>query len=41
MGVLDLFRGSPEERIAKRFFKALGEAGEKRRMEHLPAERSV
>ena len=41
MGMLDLFRGSQEERIAKRFIKALREVGEARRMEYLPAERSI
>lgn len=39
--ILDLFRGSKEERIARRYMKALREAGETRRMVHVPAERLV
>lgn len=41
VGILDLFRGSKAELIARRYIKALREAGELRQMVHVPAERVV
>jgi hypothetical protein len=41
VGILDLFRGSKGERIARRYIKALREAGEIRHMVHVPVERVV
>lgn len=41
VGILDLFRGSKGERIARRYIKALRDAGEIRQMVHVPAERVV
>lgn len=41
MGILDLFRGSKRERTARRYIKALREAGESRQMVYVPTERIV
>jgi hypothetical protein len=41
MGILDLFRGSNEERVARRYMRALREAGEIRHLAHVPTERAV
>ena len=38
---LDLFRRTPEERVARRFMEARREAGEQRAMEWLSGERPV
>jgi len=41
MSILDLFRGSPQERIARRYIKALRDAGEKRELRYIPAEQVI
>jgi uncharacterized protein YtpQ (UPF0354 family) len=41
VGILDLFRGSPDERVAKRFIEELRKVGEKRRLEYDAGERLI
>ena len=41
MGILDLFRGSKDERIAKRVIAELRAAGEKQRMEFAADEDAI
>src|SRR3954465_10811100 len=41
MGFLDFFRGSPSERIARQFIKALRQAGVTHRLEYEPDENQI
>ena len=41
MGILDLFLGSKDERVAKRYMAALREAGETRQLTYDSVERRI